>query len=238
MKDENKVLSAIWKWMLSIGPGIFCIGFTIGTGSITSMTKAGSMYGMQLLWILFLSAFFSWVLMEAYGKYTLVTGDTAIHAYRKNFKFGKVIALVTIISITIGQWGALSGILGLSSNAIYEVIQLFFGNGVKNEHEYWYVLIIAIVIIATMYSLLTIDRYSFFEKVLVVFVTIMGISFFISMFITFPSVEEIARGFHFKIPKGKDGNLMAAAFVGTTMAAATFVVRPLCFMVKAGREMI
>lgn len=224
---KNRILSKLWKLLLSVGPGIFCIGYTIGTGSITSMTKAGSMYGMQLLWVLFLSAFFTWILMEAYGRYALVTGNTAIYAFRKNLRFGKAIAIITIISITIGQWGALSGILGLSSNAIYEVIHLFLGGAGKNENEYWYVLGIAIIIIVTMFFLLTIGKYSFFEKVLVVFVSIMGISFIISMFITFPSVDEIARGFKFQIPEGKGGKLMAAAFVGTTMAAATFVVRPL-----------
>ena len=228
----GKLLKKIWLILLSVGPGIFCIGFTIGTGSITSMTKAGSMYGMQLLWVLFLSAFFSWILMEAYGRYALVTGDTALHGFRRNFRFGGVIALVIVVSISIGQWGSLTGILGISSNAIYEIIHLFFGGPGRNENEYWYVLGIAVLIIVIMYLFLSIGKYSFFEKILVVFVTIMGISFFISMFITFPSVEEIARGFTFQIPEGKDGNLMAAAFVGTTMAAATFVVRPLILLGK------
>ncbi|WP_372934245.1 Nramp family divalent metal transporter [Mariniphaga sediminis] len=224
---KNNIFSKTWKFLLSIGPGIFCIGFTIGTGSITSMTKAGSMYGMQLLWVLFLSAFFSWVLMEAYGRFALVTGDTAIYAFRKNLKFGKAIALITVVSITIGQWGALSGILGLTSNAIYEILFLFFDGGAKSKYEYWFVLGIAVVIIITMFSLLSIGRYSFFEKVLVIFVTIMGISFIITMFIVPPTFNEITKGFKFQIPEGKDGNLMATAFVGTTMAAATFIVRPL-----------
>ena len=35
--------------LLGIGPGIFAIGYTIGTGSVTSMIVAGSQYGMQLL---------------------------------------------------------------------------------------------------------------------------------------------------------------------------------------------
>lgn len=218
--------------MLSVGPGIFCIGYTIGTGSITSMTKAGSMYGMQLLWVLSLSVFFTWILMEAYGRYALVTGDTAMNAFKKNFRFGKAIAIVTIIGISIAQWSSLSGILGISSNAFYEIFRLYFGGSGQNENEYWYVLGIAVVIIIIMFFLLTIGKYSFFEKVLIFFVTIMGISFFASLFITFPSVEEIARGFTFQIPEGKDGNLMATAFVGTTMAAATFVVRPLIVLEK------
>jgi len=228
----KKLLVKIWALVLSVGPGIFCIGFTIGTGSITAMTKAGSMYGMQLLWVLFLSAFFSWILMEAYGRYAVVTGDTALFGFRNNFIFGKIIAMTVVIGISIGQWGSLTGILGITANAIYEVFQLFFGSPGKNENEYWYVLGLAIFIIAVMYYLLSIGRYSLFEKVLIVFVTIMGISFFISMFITFPPVEEIARGFAFQIPGGDDGKLMAAAFVGTTMASATFVVRPLIVLEK------
>jgi hypothetical protein len=30
-------------------PGIFLLGFNIGTGSVTAMTKAGATYGMSLL---------------------------------------------------------------------------------------------------------------------------------------------------------------------------------------------
>ena len=38
-----------------IGPGVFAIGYTIGTGSITSIAKAGADYGFGLLWVLALS---------------------------------------------------------------------------------------------------------------------------------------------------------------------------------------
>ena len=78
--------------------------------------------------------------MEAYGRYALVTGDTALHSFRKNLRFGKIIAMLIVISITIGQWGALSGILGLSANAIYEVFHLFLGWDGNNKYEYWFVL--------------------------------------------------------------------------------------------------
>lgn len=42
-------------FILGFGPGIFAIGYTIGTGSVTSMIVGGSTYGMQLLWVLILS---------------------------------------------------------------------------------------------------------------------------------------------------------------------------------------
>jgi len=59
----------ISRFLSGIGPGIFAIGYTIGTGSVTAMIVSGSEHGMQLLWVLFLSCLFSWVLMEAYGRY-------------------------------------------------------------------------------------------------------------------------------------------------------------------------
>ncbi len=220
---KNNLLKKLWLLLLSVGPGIFCIGYTIGTGSVTSMIKAGSQYGVQLLWVLFLSAFFAWILMEAFGRFAAVTGNTAIQSFKTNLRWGKFWAILTIIGVVMGQWSALSGILGLTSNALYEVTRLFFPT--LNENNYWAVLGIAIALIIIMFAFLLVGQYSFFEKVLVIFVTIMGISFVLSMFMVLPSPEEIVKGFIPSIPPG--GNLMVAAFVGTTMAAPTFVVRPL-----------
>ncbi len=217
------IFKRLWLILLSVGPGIFCIGYTIGTGSVTSMIKSGSQYGLQLLWVLFLSAFFAWILMESYGRFAAVTGNTAAHSFRNKLKWGKFWAILTIIGVVMGQWSALSGILGLTSSALYEVLRLFFP--VISESNYWAVLGIAVALIIIMYAFLLVGKYSFFEKVLVVFVTLMGISFILSMFMVLPSPKEIIQGFVPSIPPG--GNLMVAAFVGTTMAAPTFIVRPL-----------
>ncbi len=223
--QKVSVFHKIWLWMLSIGPGIFCIGYTVGTGSVTSMAKAGSEFGMELLWVLALSCFFSWILMEAYGRYAIISGNTSIYSFKTKIKGGKVIALLVVGGIIIAQWNSLSGILGLSANAIYEVVLLFFP-GLPSEN-YWAVLGLAIALISTMYGLLWVGKYSFFEQVLVVFVTIMGISFIVSMFVVLPPPGQIAGGLFPSVPEVQGGKLLVAAFVGTTMAAPTFVVRPL-----------
>lgn len=233
-KETSSVLNKIWLALLSIGPGIFCIGYTIGTGSVTSMAKAGSQFGMQLLWVLMLSCFFSWLLMEAYGRYAVVTGLTSIYSFKTRMKAGKLIAVLVVVGIVVAQWNSLSGILGLSANAIYETLLLFWP-GLPAEN-YWVVLGIAITLILIMYSLLWVGRYSFFEKVLIVFVTLMGISFLISMFVVFPPPGDIVRGVVPSIPDVTGGKLLVAAFVGTTMAAPTFVVRPLLMKGKGWNQ--
>jgi Mn2+/Fe2+ NRAMP family transporter len=218
-------LKKIWYMLLMVGPGFFCIGYTIGTGSVTSMAKAGSQFGMQFLWVLALSCLFSWVLMEAYGRYAIVTGDTAIHSFKTKLRPGRTIALLTMLGVITGQWFCLSGLVGLSANALYEGMRLFIPD--LNPENYWFVLGIAVLILVIMYSLLLVGRYSFIEKVLVLFVSVLGISFILSMFIVLPSPSDIAVGLIPSIPNVAGANLMVAAFVGTTMAAPTFIVRPL-----------
>ena len=211
--------------LLGIGPGIFAIGYTIGTGSVTSMIVAGSTYGMQLLWVLFLSCLFSWVLMEAYGRYALVTGETALYAFRKHIKFGTLISVLIIIGITFGQWNSLIGILGISANAIFETAVLFIPT--LKGYEYLGVLIIALIIISTMYAVLWKGKYAIFEKILILFVSLMGLSFFVSFFIVLPNPADVIAGLIPSIPQVEGGKMLVAAFVGTTMAAATFISRPL-----------
>ena len=225
--SENKksLLKKIIALVLSFGPGIFAIGYTIGTGSVTSMIVAGSKFNMQLLWVLLLSCVFSGVLMFAYGNYALITGETALFGFKKHFKFGKVLALLIIVGITFGQWNSLMGILGISSNIIYEILAVNFDG--LSSYKYETVLITAIVIIVTFYLLMLVGKYTFFEKILVIFVTLMGLSFVLSLCFVQPLPIDVVKGLIPTIPDIPGGKMLVAAFVGTTMASATFLSRPL-----------
>ena len=224
-KASRSLLQKILAVVLVFGPGIFAIGYTIGTGSVTSMIVAGSTYGMQLLWVLLLSCIFSGMLMFAYGNYALVTGETALYAFKKHLKWGKLIAILIILGVSFGQWNSLMGILGISANIIYEIFLIYFPD--LGGYKYETVLTVAIVVMVVFYRFLLIGKYAFFEKILVIFVTIMGLSFIISLFMVYPLPIEVAKGLIPSIPKVEGGQMMVAAFVGTTMAAATFLSRPL-----------
>lgn len=221
----NTLLQKIGKLGSKIGPGIMAIGFTIGTGSVTSMTLAGSKFGMQLLWVLALSCLFSYVLIEAYGRFALVTGYSALNGISKKIRFGKFLSVFIILGIGFGQLNSLIGILGITSNAIYEVVVLFIP--ALKDKEYLTVLFLAVVIISCFYAILWKGSFSVFEKVLLIMVIILGLSFLISLFVVLPDSKEVIRGFIPTIPDVPGGKMLVAAFVGTTMAAATFISRPL-----------
>lgn len=226
-ETENKksLLKSVIAIILGFGPGIFAIGYTIGTGSVTSMIVAGSKFNMQLLWVLLLSCFFSGILMFAYGNYALLTGETALYGFKKHLKYGKLIAILIIVGITFGQWNSLMGILGISSNIIFEILALNF-KGLRS-YEYETVLITAIIIIAIFYLLMLVGKYTFFEKILVIFVTMMGLSFVLSLLFVQTLSIDVVKGLIPTIPDVPGGKMLVAAFVGTTMASATFLSRPL-----------
>ncbi|GAB5522714.1 MAG: hypothetical protein Roseis2KO_05860 [Roseivirga sp.] len=218
-------MKKLLKFLLSFGPGIFAIGYTIGTGSVTAMIVAGNNFGMDLLWVLFLSCLFSGVLIYVSGSYYLSTGETALFAVRRHLPWGRAIAVAIIITVGIGQWNSLIGILGITSNVIFEILLINFP-GLEGQ-KYWVVLALAISIIGTFYFLLIKGSYSIFEKVLAIFVSIMGMSFVFTLFFVFPLPGEIIQGLIPVIPEVEGAGILIAAFVGTTMAAATFLSRPL-----------
>src|SRR3954468_8246597 len=98
-KNKSKILIALSM----IGPGLFLMGYNIGTGSITTMAKAGAEYGMSLFWALLLSCIFTYVLMVAYGQVTLVTGKTSLYNIKIHIPYGKPIAIYIIIALVIGE---------------------------------------------------------------------------------------------------------------------------------------
>ncbi|WP_339714233.1 Nramp family divalent metal transporter [uncultured Kriegella sp.] len=222
---KKPFLKKILALILSFGPGIFAIGYTIGTGSVTAMIVAGSKFNMELLWVLLISCIFSGILMFAYGNYALITGETALYGFKKHLKFGKTLAILVIIGITFGQWNSLMGILGISSNIIYEILAMNFEG--LSAFKYVTVLITAIVIIVGFYLLMLVGKYTFFEKILVIFVTLMGLSFVLSLYFVQPLSIDVAKGLIPTIPDVPGGRMLVAAFVGTTMASATFLSRPL-----------
>lgn len=224
-QNKKSFLKKIIAVILGFGPGIFAIGYTIGTGSVTSMIVAGSKFNMQLLWVLLLSCIFSGILMFAYGNYALLTGETALYGFKKHLKYGKILAILVIVGITFGQWNSLMGILGISANIIFEILAVNF-EGLA-AYKYETVLITAIIIIVTFYLLMLVGKYTFFEKILVIFVTLMGFSFILSLCFVQPLPLDVVKGLIPTIPNVVGGKMLVAAFVGTTMASATFLSRPL-----------
>lgn len=205
--------------LAAVGPGLFLIGYNIGTGSVTTMAKTGAEHGMELFWALVLSCIFTFVLMVAYGKVTLVSGKTALNNIKHEFKYGWVLALYILIALIIGELLALMGVMGIVADLVQEAIRLLFYE--IEVKRFWIILVLSF----GLYLLLWIGQYKTFERVLTVFVIFMGLSFIVVFFMVSPNWSVITKGLVPGIPDTPGAMGLVAAIAGTTCSAAVFIMR-------------
>ncbi len=214
-KINKKILIAL----SAIGPGLFLIGYNIGTGSITTMAKAGAEYGMTLFWALILSCLFTYILMVAYGQLTLVSGRTALFNIKTEIKGGKLLALYIMLTLIIGEMLALIGIMGIVAELVQEGIKLLT-NGFMLDTSW-----IITIFVLLLYFLLWFGRYKFFEKILTLFVILMALCFIVVFFMVKPAFSSIVAGMVPGIPDSPGAFGLVAAMAGTTCSAAVFIMR-------------
>lgn len=206
----------------AVGPGLFLIGYNIGTGSIVTMAKAGAEHGMTLFWAVALSCVFAYVLMVAYGQVTIVTGRTALANFRIHFRryhLGDMLAVYVICALVIGEILALMGIMGIVSELIQEGSRLVMGG------TGWSTAVITVTIVLALFGLLWYGRYQAFEKVLTVFVVLMALSFSVVFVMVKPDLGVVVRGLLPTVPTQPGSLGLIAAMAGTTVSAALFIVR-------------
>ena len=216
---KNNTLKKITIALAAVGPGLFLIGYNIGTGSVTTMAKSGAEFGMSLFWTLVLSCIFTFILMVAYGKVTLVTGKTALFNIKTEFKYGWILALYILIALVIGELLALVGVMGIVAELLQEGIKIITGG--ITIYTFW--IILGIVVL--MYFLLWYGQYKQFEKVLTVFVILMGISFIVVFFMVKPDFMSVLKGMVPTVPDKPGAMGLIAAMAGTTCSAAVFIMR-------------
>ena len=216
---ETRILRKIIIGLSAIGPGLFLIGYNIGTGSVTTMAKVGAEHGMTLTWALVLSCIFTYILMVAYGKTTLVTGKTALFNIKNNFTYGKVLAIYILVALIIGELLSLMGIFGIVADLLQEASRLLWGG--TGFSTFW----ITFVLVVALYGLLWKGRYQSFEKILIFFVILMALSFIAVFFMVKPSITPIITGLKPSIPDTPGSFRLIAAIAGTTCSAAVFIMR-------------
>ncbi|NPA37741.1 MAG: divalent metal cation transporter [Chlorobi bacterium] len=222
----NKIINKAGKFIVSIGPAFFVVGYTIGTGSIVTMASAGSRYGMEMLWVLVLACLFSFVMLDVYGRYTIVTGEGTLYGIKKHIKGGRILSLITLTGLIFVEVLALTGIMGIVSDLLNSWTGILFGG------SGWNPVVIVFVISIIVYLVILMGKYSLFEKILIVFVSIMGLSFFMTFFVIPPDPVELVKGLIPSIPQKANAPIILAAIVGTTFTAPTFVVRSILMKEK------
>ncbi len=215
MSQFLKKTAAFWA---TIAPGIFLIGYNIGTGSITTMASAGAAYNMTMTWALLLSCIFTYVLIIAFSRYTMVTGRTAMWGFRSNF--GRPVTIFIMLSMLFGELVSCMGVMGVVTQVLQEWSRPLTSDG-EGFSMFW----MALFFCALLYYIFWQGKQSFFEKILSIFVFIMGAAFLLTMFMVIPHPMDIIEGLVPRIPDDSNAFMIVAGMVGTTMGGILYVVR-------------
>jgi manganese transport protein len=214
MTTKKKILT----FLASIGPGMLLVGYNIGTGSVTTMAQAGASYNMMLTWTVLAACVFTYLLLIAFGRFTVVTGETALFSYKKYF--GKPVALFVFFVIVFTEMASSIGVMAIVTDVVREWSKPLTTSG-EGINTIFLAIIFAGIMVYTMIQ----GKYSFVEKILTVFVALMGLSFIMTMFMVIPDPGIVIGGLIPNIPKEASAPLIVTGMLGTTMGGVLYVVR-------------
>lgn len=205
----------------SLLPGLFLVGFNIGTGSVTAMAKSGAQYNMSLTWAVAFSCFITFFLINLFGKFTLVTGETALSAFRKHLHPG--VGLFFVVGLTVNVSGSVMGVMGIISDVCYEMSKTWVDGGIAPVY-------FAVFFIGLVYVLFLAGKTKSFERALAIMVAIMAVCFIANFFMLMPPFQSLLSGMVPRMPEPIPGTgdkpyLVVASMVGTTVFSGLFIVR-------------
>lgn len=206
----------IKRTVASLAPGIFIIGYVVGTGSVTTMSSAGASYGMSLTWTLALASVFTHLMIVGISRLTILSGETLLYLFRRHF--GTSVTSLMILSLVATQITSIIGVMAIVVDVFREWCSSVLGFA---AHP----LLAAIAFTALLLGLYWVGRHGFFLKVLASLVGVMGLAFFFTAALVLPEADELAAGLVPGIPSSGNPRLLIAGMVGTTMASVVLFTR-------------
>ncbi|MCQ0112143.1 NRAMP (natural resistance-associated macrophage protein) metal ion transporters [Zhouia amylolytica] len=195
------------KWFKNIGPGTLVAAAFIGPGTVTVCTLAGVGFGFTLLWAMMLSIVAAIILQEMSSRIGIVTRMGLAEVIKHQIKsplLTKLAVILILSAIVVGNTAYEAGNISGASLGL----EALFGT------EYWsfYPLVIGISAII----LLLLGNYKVLERILIVLVLIMSISFIGAAVLTKPDMFAVFKGI-FSISFPGESILTIVALVGTTV---------------------
>ncbi|SDS64590.1 NRAMP (natural resistance-associated macrophage protein) metal ion transporters [Maribacter dokdonensis] len=190
-----------------LGPGVLVAAAFIGPGTVTACTLAGVDFGFNLLWAMLLSIIATFILQEMSARLGIVTqkglADVIKQELHNPIIRNSVIALI-FSAIIIGNASYEAGNIGGATLGM----EALFGTNYSSLYPF--------VLGGLAFVLLYLGSYKALEKVFIVLVLIMSLSFVMTAILTKPNMWELLKGI--LVPSvPKNGILTIIALVGTTV---------------------
>jgi len=204
LKSDNHTSNKLTSWLAYLGPGIITAALVFGPGSLTITSKLGASYQYQLVWVIVIST----ILMMAFTSMGARIGIASNHSLLDTFRarWGNWAAWATGIGIFLVTASFQAG------NSVGA--GLAFAETFGTPATPWILLVVAIGISLLFFK----SFYKILEKVMILMVGIMLVSFLFTLIITRPDITKVLRGL---VPQIPDGSLLLiVALVASSFSIA------------------
>jgi len=160
----------------SLGPGLLWAGAAIGVSHLVQSTRAGAIYGFQLVGIILIINLIKYPFFEFGPRYASSTGESLLHGYKR---LGKG-ALILYLILTISTMFTLQAAITVVTAGLFSFVfpNLFSITG-------W-----ALIILGISTLIVAFGKYSFLDKLIKFIIVILAISTIIAV------ISASSRGFN------------------------------------------
>ena len=198
------MLTAAKKWLRSLGPGIITAALVFGPGSLTLTSKLGSLYGYDLLWVLVVSTLLMMSFTSMGARIGLATNRSLLQTFKAKWgSWASVLAGLGIFFVCASFQAGNSIGAGLS-----------FAETFNSDSGPWIVTISLLAIALLFFK----SFYRALEKVMMIMVGLMMVSFIVTLAVAQPNFAEVVVGLKPEVPSGS--LLLIIAMVASSFSIA------------------
>ncbi len=203
-----------------VGPAFIVGACIIGPGSVTLMSKTGSLYGYSMLWLAVLSGTFMAGFIAMFMRFGIYADDTilGLTAARLSRPFAMVCGVALSSTSAAFQFGNNLGVTA----AMHALL--------PNVSQYVWPVLFTVTAIAFMFSMKQI--YRTIEVMMTLFLVLMFFSFLMTLIWADPNVGEMAQGLIPSLPSNAEGiewvtlgGLVATTFILVAAFFQTYLVK-------------
>jgi len=146
----------------SLGPGLLWAGAAIGVSHLVQSTRAGAIYGFQLVGLILLINLFKYPFFEYGPRYASATGESLLHGYKRLGKW----ALVLYLLLTVATMFTLQAAITAVTAGLFSFV---FPNSFNTVT--W-----AIIILTTASLIVAFGKYSLLDKIIKFIIVLLAFS--------------------------------------------------------------
>lgn len=166
----------IKSFLKTLGPGLLWAGAAIGVSHLVQSTRAGAVYGFELVWLILLINLIKYPFFEFGPRYAAATGKSLLEGYKNLGKWSIILYFI----LTIGTMFTLQAAITVVTAGLFSSIFTF------NISVFQWTLIILLI----GGVIVLVGKYTTLDKIIKIIIVLLAVSTIIAVF------SAVNKGFH------------------------------------------